>query len=230
MAKRFYFHSDTKRKCAEFAAKYGVHFSLGMSGKMDGVLSLSTLVAANERCAKNAAIKGSICEHCFARKTVKAYKGLNKNLQDNYNVLTSKVIPADKWPVFDPSDLDGMFRIESFGDVANAIQVINYFNLAERNPGVTFTAWTKSPDIYRAAIMMGHAKPANFILIKSSLFIDRETRCNYDFIDKTFTVYSAERAAAEPDGFINCGARSCRDCKRCYRNAGNRENVRELLK
>lgn len=197
---------------------------------MDGVLSLSTSVAVNPRCAINARISGSICNRCFASRTVKAYKGLRKNLQDNFNALTSVVIPADEWPEFDPSDLDGMFRIEAFGDVANAIQVINYFNLAARNPKITFTAWTKNPDIYRAAIMMGHAKPANFILIKSSLFIDRETRCTYDFVDKTFTVYSAERAGAEPDGFINCGARSCRDCKRCYRNAGNRENVRELLK
>lgn len=218
------FSADTEKKAKAFRAKYGVSFSLNMSGKMLGVLSLSTNCKYNARCIRNMAIKGSICEHCFARNTIEHYKkGLAKNTRKNLEVLTDTVIPVSEWPTFNADDLGNMIRVESFGDVQNAIQVLNYFNLALANPDCMVTAWTKNPDIYKTAIDMGHKMPANFILIQSALFVNKECKPAFPFIEKVFTVYDK----AVNNG-INCGERKCRNCKRCYRHGA--DFVRELLK
>lgn len=232
--KRFYFHADTKKKCAAFYDATGIKFSLSMSGKMDGVLSISTNCKYNARCIRNMTIPGSICGKCFAHKTVDHYDALSINTRNNLDKLTAAIIPADIWPTFDPADLDYMIRIESFGDVQNAIQAINYMNLAAANPECVVTAWTKNPDIWETAIKLRKGgKPANMNLIFSAMFIDKPAtfdKIRYWFFDKSFTVYSKEYAASQGENFINCGARSCRDCKRCYTLGGDFENVREQVK
>lgn len=232
--KRFYFHADTKKKAAAFYELTGIKFSLSMSAKMDGVLSISTNCKYNARCIRNMAIAGSICEHCFAHKTVDHYDALSVNTRRNLEILTDHIIPVETWPTFDANDLDHMIRIESFGDVQNAIQAINYMNLAAANPDCVVTAWTKNPDIWETAIKLRKGgKPANMVLILSSMFVDKPNifdRVRFWFFDKQFTVYSKEYTDAQPADFITCGARSCRDCKRCYALGGDFENVRELLK
>lgn len=217
------FSRDTEKKAESFCEETGVSFSLSLTAKMLGVLSLSTNCKFNARCIRNMAIKGSICEHCFARGTVEQYDALSVNTRKNLDVLTYKVIPAEAWPTFNAGDLGHMIRIESFGDVQNVIQVLNYFNLALANPDCTVSAWTKNPDIYKMALDMGHKMPKNFILIQSSLFLGREQQPAFDFIEKVFTVYTDGS-----DNGINCAERKCRNCKRCYMHG--REYVHELLK
>lgn len=222
------FSADTEKKAKAFSAKHGVSFSLNMSGKMLGVLSLSTNCKFNARCIRNMAIKGSICEHCFARNTIDHYKkGLAKNTKKNLEVLTDTVIPVSEWPTFNADDLGHMIRVESFGDVQNAIQCINYMNLARANADCMVTAWTKNPDIWKTAIdiekMAGRDFPENMILIQSALFVNKEITPAFPFIEKVFTVYDK----AINNG-INCGERKCRNCKRCYRHGA--DFVRELLK
>jgi len=47
-------------------------------------------------------------------------------------------------------------------------------------------------------------------------------------IDKIFTVYT-KKYIQENNIIANCGARSCRGCKRCYKKS-TRVYVREILK
>lgn len=142
------------------------------------------------------------------------------------------MIPVNKWPVILKSAYPEI-RLEAFGDVINAIHVINYFNLCKRNPKITFAAWTKNVDFYEAAVKMGHEKPDNLILVASSPMLNTEINVeNHPIVDKTFTVYTLEYIKANNIGpdFFNCGARSCKKCGRCYRKSDDVENVHEILK
>ena len=90
----------------------GLHFTTNHSGKMAGMVSISTSVTTNERCKKNAAIPGSICEKCFAAKQMKMYKNMEAPMVENQRILTSDILPMEKLPTIN----NLYFRFESFGD------------------------------------------------------------------------------------------------------------------
>lgn len=202
----------------------GLHFTTAHTGKMAGMASISTSVTTNARCAKNAAIPGSICEKCFAAKQMKVFPTMEKPMVENQRILTSEILPAEKLPMISHM----YFRFEAFGDLNNATQVINYFNICKKNPRVKFALWTKNPDYIAAAIKQGHEKPENLNIVLSSLFINQERKSRYPFVDKIFTVYDPKHI--ETHGVnINCGARSCFDCGLCYEKNGVRV-INEKLK
>ena len=73
----------------------GLHFTTNHNGKMCGMASISTSVTTNERCKKNAQIKGSICEKCFASKQMKVFPSLENPLVENQRILTSSILPIE---------------------------------------------------------------------------------------------------------------------------------------
>jgi hypothetical protein len=178
---------------------------------MAGMVSISTSVTTNERCAKNAAIKGSVCEKCFAAKQMRVFTSMEKPMVENQRILTGSVLPMEKLPIIN----NIYFRFEAFGDLNNHIQVINYFRICYKNPRVKFALWTKNPDYIAEAIAAGYEKPVNLNIVLSSLFINKERKNVFDFVDKVFTVYDAQHIA-ENDIQINCGARNCFSCGLCY--------------
>ena len=135
----------------------GVHYTVNHSGKMAGIVSLSTAVTTNERCAKNAQIPGSICAKCFAERQMKRFPSMEKPMVENQRILTSDILPMEKLPRIN----NIYFRFESFGDLNNHIQVINYFRICYKNPKVKFALWTKNPDYIAEAIAAGYEKPEN---------------------------------------------------------------------
>ena len=203
----------------------GLHFTLNHTGKMQGIHSLSTSCKGNAQCQKNAQIKGSICEHCFSFAMMKRYTNLDSCMERNAEILRAGILPADQIP----TTTGVIFRFESFGDLANWIQAANYIQIATRNPQTRFALYTKNPRFIAEAIAKGYEKPANLVIVFSSLFLNAQARAPYPFIDKVFTVYDSEEKA--PNG-INCGARSCFTCQRCYRASkpGEVEQIAELLK
>lgn len=202
----------------------GLHFTTNHSGKMSGMVSINTSVTTNERCAKNAQIEGSICQKCFAAKQMRIFPSMEKPMVENQRILTSSVIDPELLPTIN----NLYFRFEAFGDLNNATQVKNYFNLCYKNPRVKFALWTKNPDYIAQAIADGYTKPDNLNIVLSSLFINKERKSPHSFIDKVFTVYDAQ--TIEGDGIeINCGARSCFDCGLCYEK-NDVYHVREKLK
>ena len=203
----------------------GLHFTLNHTGKMNGIHSLSTSCKGNAQCQKNAQIKGSICEHCFSFAMMKRYTNLDSCMERNAEILRAGILPADQIP----TTTGVIFRFESFGDLANWIQAANYIQIATRNPQTRFALYTKNPRFIAEAIAKGYEKPANLVIVFSSLFLNAQARAPYPFIDKVFTVYDSEEKA--PNG-INCGARSCFTCQRCYRASkpGEVEQIAELLK
>ena len=203
----------------------GLHFTIKHSGKMQGMTSLSTSTLCNPNCARNSKIKGSICEKCYARKHMKYRTTLIDPLSENTKILTSSIIPFENLPIINRL----YFRFEAFGDIINETQVINYFNICKKNPGVNFALWTKNPGVIDNAIYHGNKKPYNLNIIYSSLFINQLENINkYDFIDKIFTVYDSETIEKE-NIKINCGSKSCLDCLKCY-TKNNETNINERLK
>lgn len=193
----------------------GLHFTTKHTGKMAGMASISTSVTTNARCAKNAQVKGSICELCYAAKQMKFYPSMEKPMIENQRILTSEILPAEKLPTIN----NLYFRFESFGDLNNSTQVKNYFNICYKNPRVKFALWTKNPDYIAAAILDGYEKPDNLNIVLSSLFVNKERKTRYPFIDKVFTVYDPDYIEKN-NVQINCGAKNCFTCGLCYEKNG----------
>lgn len=204
-------------------------FCTGHTGKMSGVISISTSVALNTRCQARAKDPDSICHFCFAAAMLEQYSDLGKKLARNTELLTTReldpaevpVINAEKWP---------MLRFESFGDLNNTTQVYNYFMIASVNHKCKAALWTKNPDIIAKAMAeYGIKKPSNLVIIYSSPKVNEcaaDILEKYSFIDKVFTVYDPETAKGVK---INCGARDCKKCGRCYTKRTG-AMVREILK
>lgn len=220
---------DYRLKKSAYAMNYSpVHVSDSMTGKMENVVSISTSCLCNPICRARVAEGKSICAHCFADAILQGAKRRRKALVDamesNFHLLTESVLPLDLLPVFPNISI---LRIESFGDVANVTQAINYANIARVNPSVTVAWWSKNLNFLRQAFDAIGGKPANVIVIQSSFFVN--TPAERDPVaDKVFTVYDPEFAAAH-DIDINCGARSCATCRRCYSHDTGAD-VREMLK
>lgn len=212
-------YEELKKMC-------GIHVTLNHTGKMSHMISISTYCGINPYCEEHSHIPGAICEHCFAYSLTKIHTSMIPALTLNYKILTSEVIPVKLWPILNVR----LFRFESFGDLASATQVINYFNLCRRNPETKFALWTKNYKFIKEAIEAGNTKPDNLVIIVSSLMMNIQLQKKlYPYADKIFTVYESEEAAAENNACINCGKRHCLTCGRCYRK-DTETYVNELLK
>lgn len=203
------------------------------SGKMAGMISLSTACSCNEICKARAKVPGCICEHCYAETLIKMRKSLREKLERNTELLTAEIIPVEDFPIINAS----FFRLEAFGDLNNTIQAINYINFSRRNPQTIFGWWTKNVwFVKRALEQLNIEKPENIVLIYSSPKVNYENEKLLDLfrvngkriIDKLFTVYD-KKYIAENNVEINCGARNCLTCLQCY-NKNTATLIHEHLK
>lgn len=206
----------------EFEKNTGIRFNTNMSGKMAGVNCLSTSNLVNPFCTARKKNPACICSKCFADTTCKRYAALNRNMIKNTEILTSVLFDVSEMPIV----TGPIFRLESFGDLSNTTQCINYFRLCKANPGVRFALWTKNPAIMQRALQQ-EEKPGNLVILLSSPKTGVKADAGrWPFVDKTFTVY---RKNDMPPEMINCGARSCITCQRCY-SRDTENDIREYLK
>jgi hypothetical protein len=218
---------------SKFAANYSPAIvSDNMSGKMAGIPSISTSVLENPICQKRRQDPNSICAKCFAASTAARYSSLAKNLKSNLELLTGEILPADVLPRFIP-ELSNIVRFESFGDLANVNQAINYLNIAKVNPGVRFAIWTKNIGILAKAVETV-GKPENIRIIYSAPIVNHaidveKTKQSFPYVDAVFTVYD-KKHAAENNVEINCGAKSCITCRNCYDRSDFYSDIKEQLK
>lgn len=238
---------------SKYAVNYSpVYISDNMSGKMENIPSISTSVLKNTFCQARRNVPGSICEKCFACNVLSRYSDCEKNVARNYDLLTAAVLPLELLPRFGNVRIA---RIESFGDVATVEQAINYCNIAFVNPRVNFGWWSKNVSIIEKAFdIVG--KPENVVFIQSSAFVNKPEEKKSHYVDKVFTVFDDEYIAGVPSVreqldklapmskkdlkeaktrifeacYINCGARNCVACGKCYDVNDTTENVRERLK
>jgi len=194
-----------------------ISISNGMLGKMLGMQAISSSPLKNKGCLKNCTIKGSICEPCYSMISNKIYPNLRNMLIENSNTLMNAVIDIDELPTI----YHTCFRFESHGDINTVAQLINYINIAKKNPKVTFSLWSKQYKLCES-VFSSFPKPKNFIMIYSSLMINVELKLkNFNYADKIFTVYDKE-FIADNNVKINCGAKSCLTCQTCYKKRSAR--------
>lgn len=220
----------------QYTYKQFIAYSIAThSGKMSGIPSISTSVLCNANCAKNATVKGSICEKCYARGLAKIRKQLAEKLKANYHFYTTVDLSVGDVPFINSA----IFRFESFGDLANVQQFKNYCTIAKANPQTRFVLWTKNHWLVSMHIEFGGVIPNNLYVIASSVYINKsaldvtkkmKSRGQIDFIDAVFTVYDKQTIEAENIN-INCGGRKCLECRRCYSlKHGEIADIREQLK
>lgn len=201
------------------------------SGKMSGMVSVSTSVLENPHCQKRRACAGTICEKCYAGAQLQRYASQAKKLKLATEFFTSHVIDYDEIPLLNTL----YFRFEAFGDLINSIQVVNYFNIARKNKAMNCALWTKNPWVVSYAMSeYGIEKPDNLVILISSPYINKKIDIDkiksvYPFIDKVFTVYSNEYIDNNCMD-INCGARECFTCLKCYSKINGNVYINERLK
>ena len=196
-------------------AMNGALWQTDHSGKMTGINSIGTSCANNPWCIQRRENSESVCSKCYASTYMKMRKALKERLEDNADILTTRLLKDREIPVTNAA----VFRFESFGDLYNITHLTNYVLICERNPYTHFGLWTKNIWILQELFNdCGIKKPDNLSIIVSSpmlnkiMELDRE---KYWFVDHVFTVYNKQFIKAN-DVEINCGSRDCLGCQRCY--------------
>lgn len=191
--------------------------------KLDGINSLSTCCLDNLYCIERIKCNDSICSHCYSATQQKTQLALQDRNTINGIILRNIVIPSKYWKRFiNPFDLTKFFRIESFGDIQNKTQALNYIEFIKAFPKIHFAIWSKNIGIWHFAFSESE-KPKNCSFVYSCNKInicELHILKTYSFINHIFTVYDKKYISLH-DITINCGGRCClKDCikkgKGCY--------------
>jgi len=198
-----------------------IHVST-LTGKMEGIPSISTSPRLNESCRKNKKIPGSICSKCYSFNTLKFRPIVGEALARNSKLLGGRVLDRSEIPFLNYA----VFRFESHGDVLNETHEENLCRIAERNPGTFFVQWTKRFSLVEK-FFDSRAKPKNLRLIYSSLMMSTRLDIKrFRHADKIFTVWPRQDRGAS---WINC-AKSCASCMTCYTPGNNVRYIDEIVK
>lgn len=203
-------------------------------GKMTMIPSLSTNKKLNPQCMQRACSDNPdcICTHCYVDKTMAMYPRLEGALTNNTHILAERELTTSELREIAKFFLNtAIARFESFGDLNNETQLLNYIRIARAARHTKFALFTKQYGIIRKYFESGKRFPDNVTLILSSPYIDHvlhesfvENIKQYHRRVITFTV---TRDKANPA--INCGKKRCVECRNCY-DARNPKDVVELLK
>ena len=210
----------------KFDKRYDVKLTTNFKGKMMGMVGVTTSCLDNKYCEMYRNIPGSVCQKCYAERALEYMKNPRERYEKNGKSLKGGIIPYDALP-----ELNCLyFRFESHGDLENEIQLINYIHICEKNPNTRFALWTKNGFIVDEYFKSGGKKPKNLNIVYSSLFLNQEADIkDYDWIDVLFTVYDKE-FAQNNNVEINCGAKNCFGCAKCYKKHKGLVRINEQLK
>lgn len=215
------------------------HMCDNHTAKMAGMCSYSTSVELNIFCNCRMKKDCAVCKHCFAYRQLGIYHDQRKKLKRAHIIATKCEWNTIDIPYINPEKFP-YFRLESFGDINNTLQVRNYNTLAYVLGvcyGIKTTLWTKNPGIIQQAINEGMQLTKALVIGLSSLELNKpetEKAKKYKFIKFVFTVFEHEYAK-QHNVKINCGGRRCRSCLNCYLKAaklapGEIIEINELLK
>lgn len=199
--------------------KKQLFISKNMSGKMEGMVSISTNPVTNDFCQAMSKKDDNICHECYALKYSKYRPNVVKTYQKNAELLSSRVLSMAEIPTLNVSFL----RFNSFGELINEIHMENIINICRKNPHLTASIWTKRPNIVNKFKDI----PKNLILVYSSPKMNIRSKLPKRF-NKVFTVYDKEHI--EKDNIkINC-KQKCIECLKCYKTSDKDVYINEHKK
>jgi hypothetical protein len=193
-----------------------VHIST-MTGKLAGLFAINSNTLTNTFCSR---MRGTtaICKFCYSAAML---SGSRKNcapaFERNSQLLSAALIPVDRLPVINAA----IFRFHGHGELINSVHLENFYRIAEKNPGTTFSLWTKRRDLVRS----GRAAPQNFILIYSNPSLAKIMHKVPPRFHKVFNNVPADYA-----GPANCTGQKCLDCRICYTPGGESVIVEHVKK
>jgi hypothetical protein len=203
-------------------------------GKMTLIPSISTNKKLNEQCMRMSCSENPdcICTHCYVDKTMAMYPRLEVSLTNNTEVLTKRELTTSEIKAIANQFLNvSIVRFESFGDLNNETQLLNYIRLARAARHTRFALFTKQYQIVKKYFESGKRFPDNVTLILSSPYIDHvlhESFVNeFKQYHRRVITFTVTRDKANPN--INCGKRKCVECRNCY-DAKTPKNVIEYIK
>lgn len=209
-------HSAKEKLC-------GLHFSNDMSGKMQGIDTISTSCYSNPFCRMRMQDERTVCHHCYSARTQDRYPQMQPLLEENYNIFRKGI------PDVVPYTTSALFRFQAFGEVGFLNEVIYYFLMCYKNPQTKFAIWVKRIDFLRKAIENGYEKPDNLQVVYSSLYVNKPSpNPDPSIVDRVFTVYTKDYAK-EHNIYVNCGENICFLCQKCY-NADGDKVINEIIK
>lgn len=201
--------------------------------KLEFFHSFNTYCGMNPFCIARHAAGDTICKKCYSFTLTAIYDGSLKKLIKASFLFCNEIISVSDMPVL--KHKINYQRLESFGDLYNVIQARNYLNLVLANSHVTFTLWSKNPQVIHTALLQLGFKPKNLIIIYSSPIINKIQSDIFgkylingkDIINRIFTVFTAEYAILN-NIQIHCINSHCINCMRCYK--GNAKYINEIVK
>ena len=208
-------------------AKQLLKVSTNLRGKMTGMTVITSACTNNPHCEKLAKIEGSICSHCYGMRGLSYMRGPREAYTKNGILLSSGIIPKEELPYVNAE----FCRLESHGDLINETHLENYVNLCKKNRHAKFSLWTKQWHIVENYFTT-HKAPKNLTIIFSSLMVNKQMDIqkykDMGLKCKVFTVYDKKYLKEHKDVIINCGARSCLTCQKCY--TSKEEVINEIQK
>lgn len=201
-----------------------------LTGKLEEMYSVSSSPTANEACIARAKNPAMICHECFSVASLQFKRELRLALEYNTAVFSTWLFDDAALVTIPIPNIIGYDRIESHGDVRNTTHARNYVRLVRSHNWINFGVWSKNLAFYNTAFTLD-GKPNNMTFIASSPFYNRVMFIpeKYKwFIDHVFTVYR-KTYATENNIDINCGARDCKNCLKCYKKDTVFE-INEMLK
>ena len=203
------------------------------SGKIEDIYSFDSSATNCSFCAKMRKLAETddsiICRYCydFSQEAYR-FAALNRHTL-NMIIMQSVDFTVEELAMLPAGYIN---RVNSSGDCANQIYANNMVKLAIAFPLSHVAVWTKAPGFYINACRK-YGKPANLVLIKSSVHIDKPDILP-EFFDYVFTVYfdKDKIESALNAGACECNGKKCKECGfKCYlKKWESGANIAELLR
>ena len=193
-----------------------------MTGKLEGILAVNSNPLTNDFCQSMCKNPKAICSQCYSQAML---KGVRSNCVPKFervgSLLSTTVLESRDLP---KGIKEEYARFSAHGELINEQHLLNYIMIANHNPKTRWALWTKRKDIiakYKKFI------PKNVVLVYSNPFIDKSMEAPVGF-NKVFSVFTQKYAKVNKIK-INCGAKDCLTCLKCYKT-NKITVVSELLK
>ncbi len=186
-----------------------------MSGKLIDVPAINTNTLSNRFCMRMCLSDNDncICAKCYSQNMLKSFrKNCIPAFEYNSKLLSRDILRKNQFP----NVKNDIVRINAHGELINEFHMINIRIFCLLNPKKVIVLYTKVLSLVNKVLDM-FDKPNNLIVVYSNPIIDKPINKipkddKFRYVDKIFNVLDKNTDNIK----INCGARNCNVCRKCY--------------